>query len=105
MATVFKIDDLIKDSEVWRSLGVTSMTLWRWTHEERFAHLKFPPVIKIGDRNYRSRSAVNKFVERMDKQRRKHTGQIVRDIMKAKEQVEDFIGDDRRISGVMRKRK
>ena len=38
------------------------MAMWRWSRDE---NLKFPPVIKIRNRNYRSRKALEKFKRRM----------------------------------------
>jgi hypothetical protein len=49
------IDDLIPDPEVWRALGITSMSLYRWTRDPA---LGFPPIIKIRKRNFRSRAAL-----------------------------------------------
>ena len=55
-------DLLIPDPQVWKMFGVTSMTLHRWTRDER---LGFPPPIKIRTRNYRSQSALKEWKERM----------------------------------------
>lgn len=32
--------------------ATTSMTLWRWSNDPRYAHLGFPSPIKLGSRNY-----------------------------------------------------
>jgi hypothetical protein len=51
-------DTLVPDPQVWREFGVTSMTGHRWTNDP---DLDFPAKIKIGDRNFRSRDALEKF--------------------------------------------
>src|SRR5437660_11033276 len=55
-------DELVPDPKVWRELGISSMTGWRWTRDHQ---LGFPPPIKIKARNYRSRRALNEWRERM----------------------------------------
>lgn len=106
MATVFKFDDLIKDSEVGRMLGVTTMTLWRWTNLREYEDLKFPPVVKLGQRNYRSRSALNAWCNWQAKKYRISRDQIIRETLSNEDRfLRDFIGDDRRTSGTMRKRR
>jgi hypothetical protein len=54
-------DQLIPDPIVWREFGVSSMTGHRWTNDP---DLDFPPIIKIRDRNYRSRRALEQFKQR-----------------------------------------
>ena len=55
-------DQLVPDPEVWKEFGVTSMTLYRWTNDR---DLGFPPVIKIRQRNFRSRRALEAFKQRL----------------------------------------
>jgi len=55
-------DKLVPDPVVWREFGVTSMTLYRWTNDEK---LGFPPPVKIRTKNFRSRRALEEFKERM----------------------------------------
>ena len=55
-------DELVPDPQVWRELGITSMSLWRWTNDPK---LDFPPPIKIRTRCFRSRRALEAFKERM----------------------------------------
>jgi hypothetical protein len=55
-------DDLVPDPVVQEGLGIGRMAMWRWSRDE---NLKFPPVIKIRNRNYRSRKALEKFKRRM----------------------------------------
>jgi hypothetical protein len=62
MAAVDTHDELVPDPVVWRELGITPMTGWRWTHDPA---LEFPPAVKIRNRNYRSRAALNAWRERM----------------------------------------
>ena len=59
------IDQLVPDPVVWREFGISSMTLFRWTHD---VTLGFPPPIKISGpkgKNFRSRAALEEFKERM----------------------------------------
>jgi predicted DNA-binding transcriptional regulator AlpA len=55
-------DNFVPDPQVWREFGVTSMTLWRWDHDPE---MNFPPPIKIGRRNYRSRRQLEEFKQRL----------------------------------------
>jgi predicted DNA-binding transcriptional regulator AlpA len=55
-------DQFIPDPEVWREFGITPMTGWRWSRDPR---LGFPPVIKIGRRNFRSRKQLEAFKSRL----------------------------------------
>jgi hypothetical protein len=56
-----KVDNLVPDPQVAREFGVTSMTMWRWDHDEAKAALGWPAKIKIGDRNFRSRDQLETF--------------------------------------------
>jgi hypothetical protein len=56
------VDELIPDPQVWKEFGVTDMTLSRWTADE---NLGFPPAIKIRNRNFRSRRAIEEFKRSM----------------------------------------
>jgi predicted DNA-binding transcriptional regulator AlpA len=51
-------DELVPDPQVWAEFGISAMTGWRWTRD---AQLDFPPVIKIRERNYRRRRAIEAF--------------------------------------------
>jgi hypothetical protein len=59
------LDTFVPDPQVWRELGVTSMTGWRWSHDDR---LNFPPPIQIRGRNYRSRRQLEDFKARLLRQ-------------------------------------
>ena len=59
----YQFDDLVLDRTVWSMLGVTSMTLWRWTHDADYRDLDFPPPIKLGRKSYRSRTALNAWTQ------------------------------------------
>ena len=48
--------------QVWRELGICSMTGWRWDHDPE---LEFPPAIKIRNRNFRSRKQLEAWKARM----------------------------------------
>jgi hypothetical protein len=52
-------DTLVSDPDVQAEFGgITPMTLHRWSTDPE---LGFPAKIKIGDRNYRSRAAIEAF--------------------------------------------
>jgi predicted DNA-binding transcriptional regulator AlpA len=52
-----EIDTFVPEREVRRELGnITPMTLWRWTKAA-----DFPPLVKIGTRNFRSRKQLEAF--------------------------------------------
>jgi hypothetical protein len=51
-------DQLVPDPVVQKEFGILPMTLWRWDNDPRVG---FPPRIKIGPRNYRSRRAIEEF--------------------------------------------
>jgi hypothetical protein len=56
-------DDLVPDPRVAQEMGgVRLITLWRWTNHPT---LGFPPAIKINGRNYRKRSELEAFKQRM----------------------------------------
>ena len=55
-------DRLVPDPEVWRELGITSMSGFRW---ERDPDLDFPPKIKVRGRNFRSRRMLEAFKEKL----------------------------------------
>jgi predicted DNA-binding transcriptional regulator AlpA len=55
-------DELVPDPQVWREFGISSMTGYRWDHD---TSLDFPPPIKIRNRNFRSRRAIEAFKQRM----------------------------------------
>jgi hypothetical protein len=55
-------DDLVPDPQVADEFNVSLMTLWRWTRDET---LGFPVAIKIRNRNFRSRNALEAFKERL----------------------------------------
>jgi hypothetical protein len=58
-------DQLVSDPQVCRELGITPMSLWRWSHD---AALDFPAKIQIRNRNFRSRRALEGFKARMLRQ-------------------------------------
>jgi hypothetical protein len=55
-------DAFVPDPVVWKELGVSSMTGWRWTQD---ASLQFPPAIQIRGRNFRSRRELEAWKRRM----------------------------------------
>jgi hypothetical protein len=57
------VDTLVPDPQVQRELGgVSAMTLHRWTNNPA---LGFPPKLKIGDRNFRSRKQLEQFKQQL----------------------------------------
>jgi len=61
-ASTTRPDELVPDPLVWREFGVISMTGWRWTNDPE---LGFPPAIKIRNRCFRSRRALEEFKDRL----------------------------------------
>jgi len=56
-------DDLVSDATIMRELdNLSRMALWRWSRDPA---LKFPRLIKIRNRNYRSRREFEAFKKRM----------------------------------------
>ena len=55
------IDYLVPDAQVAHEFSVTPMSLWRWDHDEAKIALGWPPKIKNGRRNYRSRNQLEAF--------------------------------------------
>jgi predicted DNA-binding transcriptional regulator AlpA len=51
-------DGLVPDPVVMKEFGINNMTLWRWDQNPKIG---FPPKVKIGLRNYRSRAALEAF--------------------------------------------
>jgi hypothetical protein len=56
-----EIDHLVPDPKVAREFDVTTMSLWRWDHDEAKAALGWPQKIKIDARNYRNRNQLEAF--------------------------------------------
>jgi hypothetical protein len=59
-------DQLVPDPQVWRELGISSMSGWRWDREaedpnSELAKLGWPLPISIRKRNFRSRRALEQF--------------------------------------------
>jgi hypothetical protein len=55
-------DQFVPDPVVWRELGVSSMTGWRWSRDRE---LDFPAPIQIHGRNFRSRHALEAWKKKM----------------------------------------
>jgi hypothetical protein len=58
-------DELVPDPQVQREFGISKMTLHRWTNDPR---LRFPPKVKIRERNFRSRKQIETFKARVLRQ-------------------------------------
>jgi len=57
-AAIFDKGPLVPDPEVCRRYSITTMTLWRWSHDPE---LGFPKAVKIAKRNYRYLSELTAF--------------------------------------------
>ena len=55
-------DTFVPDPQVWKELGISSMTGWRW---QRDPELNFPPRIQIRGRNFRSRKQLERWKAEM----------------------------------------
>jgi hypothetical protein len=55
-------DTFVPDPLVWKELGVSSMTGWRWAHDPT---LDFPVAVRIRGRNFRSRRQLERWKQRM----------------------------------------
>jgi hypothetical protein len=62
MPLPFVPDTLVPDPVVWREFNISSMTGWRWTRDP---DLGFPPPVKIRNRCFRSRRAIEEFKARL----------------------------------------
>lgn len=60
-----KIKELVPDTKLVDEFGVSYMTFWRWSRDER---LGFPKKIKIGSQNYRLRSEVEAYKDQLHRQ-------------------------------------
>jgi hypothetical protein len=56
------IDTFVPDPKVWRELGISSMTGWRWQRDQE---INFPPRIQIRGRNFRSRKQLERWKAEM----------------------------------------
>ncbi len=77
LTTPSEPDALVPDPVVWRELGVTPMTGWRYARDP---DLGFPAAIKIRHRNFRSRRALEdwkaKMVRRSTAQREQRRAKV-----------------------------
>ena len=55
-------DEWVPDPQVCREFNISSMTLWRWDMDPQ---LGFPPPVRIRQRKFRSRSALEAFKRRL----------------------------------------
>jgi hypothetical protein len=55
-------DELVPDTQARIELGhISAMTLWRWDRDPKMLEMGWPPLIKIGKRNFRSRKEIERF--------------------------------------------
>jgi hypothetical protein len=65
-ATDVEHDSLMPDSDFRAELGgISKMTLWRWDRDAGLAEQGFPPAIRIRERSYRSRRALELFKQHL----------------------------------------
>jgi hypothetical protein len=55
-------DEFVPDAKVAAEFGITLMSLWRWSKDPV---LRFPPAVKIRERNFRSRRQLEQFKQRL----------------------------------------
>ncbi len=55
-------DAFVPDPQVWKELGISSMTGWCW---QRDPDLNFPPRVQIRGRNFRSRKQLERWKAEM----------------------------------------
>jgi hypothetical protein len=58
-------DELVPDPQVIRELGITAMSLWRWDRDATLVAAGWPPPIRIRNRKFRSRRALEAFKSTM----------------------------------------
>ena len=58
-------DELVPDPQVIRELGITAMSLWRWDRDATLIAAGWPPPIRIRNRKFRSRRALEEFKSTM----------------------------------------
>jgi hypothetical protein len=58
-------DPLIPDPKVFRDIGISAMTAWRWDRDKKMIEAGWPPQLKRGGRNFRSGRALRKFKNRL----------------------------------------
>ena len=56
-----EFDQLVPDPLVAKEFHITLMTIWRWDRSAEKRALGWPPKVKIGERNFRPRSGLEKF--------------------------------------------
>ena len=54
-------DELVPDPHVQRELGITAMSIWRWDRDQTLIEAGWPPPIRIRNRKFRSRRALEAF--------------------------------------------
>ena len=56
-----EVGALISDPQVFRDIGITAMTAWRWDRDPRMAELGWPPPIYRGRYKFRDSNQYQKF--------------------------------------------
>jgi hypothetical protein len=56
-----EVGELVPDPKVFQEFDISAMTGYRWDHSEELIALGWPPPIRIGQRKYRSRKALEAF--------------------------------------------
>ena len=60
-------DELVPDPKAAAECGTSLMGLWRWDHDKELAALGWPAPIRIRNRKFRSRRALEAFKQRLVK--------------------------------------
>jgi hypothetical protein len=65
--TTLDHDELVPDPQVIRELGISAMSLWRWDRDPMLIAAGWPPPIRIRNRKFRSRRALEAFKAAMSR--------------------------------------
>jgi hypothetical protein len=64
-----KHDELVAERQVRAEFGnVSAMTVYRWDNDERMKKLGWPPALRIQNRKFRSRRAIEIFKQKLQRQ-------------------------------------
>jgi hypothetical protein len=70
-------DELVPDPEVRREFDISPATEIRWDLDPRMIALGWPPIIRIGQKRYRSRRAIEAFKRGLIKRASAERGKLV----------------------------
>ena len=69
-------DELVPDPQVTREFGITAMSMWRWDRDPMLIAAGWPPPIRIRNRKFRSRRALEAFKAAMSRRAMAQRGDI-----------------------------